>query len=180
MTSRAIQRALDNFELDAGLTYLDNEPLVNVRSIPLYNEHYVFVTGDDNRHAGRRSISWRKAAQKRLCLLSEDMQNRRIINGVFESLGVRIRPAVVSNSFLGLCSHVRYGGVASIVPQSFCYVFAKLQGLVVMELVEPAHNQIVGRAVSDRDPLGPIAAAISAAARDAVLVKGIAAEAASF
>ncbi len=180
MTSRAIQRALDNFELDAGLTYLDNEPLENVRAIPLYNEHYVFVAGDDGRYAGRRSISWRKAAQERLCLLSEDMQNRRIINGVFESLGVRIRPAVVSNSFLGLCSHVRHGGFASIMPQSFCYVFAKLQGLAVMELVEPAHNQVVGLAVGGRDPLGPMAAAIAAVARDAVLIKGIAAAAASF
>ena len=35
LNSRAIQRALDAFELDGGLTYLENEPLENVRRIPL-------------------------------------------------------------------------------------------------------------------------------------------------
>ncbi len=35
---------LDAFELDGGITYLENEPLENVRRLPLYREHYVFVT----------------------------------------------------------------------------------------------------------------------------------------
>ncbi|HEY8033888.1 MAG TPA: LysR family transcriptional regulator [Methylocella sp.] len=47
MTSRAIQKGLDAFELDAGVTYLDNEPLEHVRRVPLYNERYVFVTGGE-------------------------------------------------------------------------------------------------------------------------------------
>lgn len=179
MTSRAIQRELDTFELDAGLTYLDNEPLDNIRGIPLFSERYVFVTGDDGRYAARRSISWQKAAQERLCLLSEDMQNRRIIDSVFKSLGLTVRPAIVSNSFLGICSHLRQGNFASIVPQSFFYVFAKSDGLIAMELVEPAHSQVIGLVVAGRDPLPPMAAAISAAVRDAVLVKGIAAAASS-
>jgi DNA-binding transcriptional LysR family regulator len=177
MTSRAIQRALDTFELDAGITYLDNEPLVHVRSIPLYKERYVFVTGKDCRHAGRCSISWREAAQERLCLLSEDMQNRRIIDGVFESLGLRIRPAIVSNSFLAICSHLRQGGFASIVPNSFFYVFVESPGLIAIELTEPGHSQVIGLVLGDREPLPPMAVAISAAARDAVLAKGIAAAA---
>ena len=29
---------LENFEVDAGLTYLDNEPLGRVRAVPLYLE----------------------------------------------------------------------------------------------------------------------------------------------
>jgi DNA-binding transcriptional LysR family regulator len=177
MTSRAIQRALDIFELDAGITYLDNEPLEHVRSIPLYKERYVFVTGDDARHAGRESIAWSEAAQDRLCLLSEDMQNRRIIDAILKSLGLKVRPAIVSNSFLGVCSHLRQGGFASIVPHSFFYVFVKFHGLVAIDLVEPAHSQMIGLVLSDRDPLPPMAAAISATARDAILAKGIAAAA---
>jgi DNA-binding transcriptional LysR family regulator len=42
MTSRAIQKALDAFEIDGGVTYLDNEPLENVRRVPLYRERHVF------------------------------------------------------------------------------------------------------------------------------------------
>jgi len=44
MTSKSIQAALDDFELDAGLTYLDNEPLSHVRRLPLYQESYLFAT----------------------------------------------------------------------------------------------------------------------------------------
>jgi hypothetical protein len=36
MTSRSIQKGLDSFEIDAGVTYLDNEPLDHVRRMPLY------------------------------------------------------------------------------------------------------------------------------------------------
>lgn len=43
MSSRRIQRALENFEIDGGLTYLDNEPLERVRRIRLYEERYVFA-----------------------------------------------------------------------------------------------------------------------------------------
>ena len=38
-----IQRGLDDFELHAGVTYLDNEPLAHVRSLPLYQERYVLL-----------------------------------------------------------------------------------------------------------------------------------------
>ena len=33
-------RLLENLEVDAGLTYLDNEPLGRVNTIPLYLEEY--------------------------------------------------------------------------------------------------------------------------------------------
>ena len=36
--SAEIQRGIDNFELEFGLTYLDNEPLEHVRTRPLYRE----------------------------------------------------------------------------------------------------------------------------------------------
>jgi DNA-binding transcriptional LysR family regulator len=114
MTSRAIQKGLDSFEIDAGVIYLDNEPLEHVRRVPLYKERYIFVTGGGSRHEGRRTISWREAAKERLCLLSADMQNRRIIDSVFESLDIKAKPPVVSNSFLGICSYLRHGDFASI------------------------------------------------------------------
>ena len=151
--------------------------MAHVRSIPLYKERYVFVTGDVARHAGRESIAWHEAALERLCLLSEEMQNRRIIDAILKSLGLKVRPAIVSNSFLAVCSHLRQGGFASIVPHGFFYVFVKSHGLVAIDLVEPAHSQMIGLVLSDRDPLPPMAAAISATARDAIFAKGIAAAA---
>jgi DNA-binding transcriptional LysR family regulator len=39
-TSIEILGHLENLEIDAGLTYLDNEPLGRVTAVPLYREHY--------------------------------------------------------------------------------------------------------------------------------------------
>jgi DNA-binding transcriptional LysR family regulator len=46
-TSISIQRGLDEFSLDVGVTYLDNEPLARVRCLPLYQERYVLLTQRD-------------------------------------------------------------------------------------------------------------------------------------
>jgi DNA-binding transcriptional LysR family regulator len=106
MTSRAIERALEAFEIDAGVTYLDNEPLEHVRKVPLYRERYVFLSRREHVAPATATITWKEAAGKRLCLLSEDMQNRRIINKVAASIGVDIKADVVCNSFLAILSHI--------------------------------------------------------------------------
>ena len=46
-TSTEVLGLLENLEVDAGLTYLENEPVGKVRSIPLYNESYRLVTSPD-------------------------------------------------------------------------------------------------------------------------------------
>jgi DNA-binding transcriptional LysR family regulator len=164
LTSRAIQSGLDAFELDGGVTYLENEPLERVRRVPLYRERYVFVARRDHPFADRKSLSWREAAEERLCLLSEDMQHRRIINHLAESIGVRVRPTVVSNSFLGVCSHLRHGEWCGIVPHSFFYVFRAAPDLVAIDLVDPVHSQGIGLVLSDREPRSPMADALFASA----------------
>ena len=51
LTSDQILERLENFELDAGMTYLDNEPLPNVLSKPIYAE--VLLPADPPRRATR-------------------------------------------------------------------------------------------------------------------------------
>jgi DNA-binding transcriptional LysR family regulator len=163
LTSREIQRALDTFEIDAGMTYLENEPLENVRRLPLYSEGYVLVVPRDHPLAGQRTIAWRRALGERLCLLSDDMQNRRVIDAVATSIGMKLEPAVTANSFLALLAHLRHGGWASILPHTFFAVFGGDDALVAIRLVEPAHFQQIGLVLSDRDPPSPAARALRAA-----------------
>jgi len=162
LTSRAIQLGLDAFDLDGGVTYLENEPLEHVRRVPLYREHYVFMTHRGHPLAARKSVTWKEALTQRLCLLSDDMQNRRIINNVAASLDLEITAHVVSNSFLGICSHLRHGDWSSIVPHTFSYVFGGLQDLVAVDLVEPVHEQAIGLVLSNREPSSPMASALLA------------------
>lgn len=160
MTSRAIQHALDTFEIDGGLTYLENEPLERVRRMPLYRERYIFICRSDHRFAKRRSLDWAEAVREPLCLLSEDMQNRRILNAIAGSTGLDIRPSVVSNSFLAICSHIRNGLWSSIVPHTFLYVFGGNPDLVSIELANPHQSQAIGLVTSDRSPQSPMTKAL--------------------
>lgn len=166
LTSRAIARGLDSFDLDGGLTYLDDEPIAHVRSMPLYRERYLLVVPNDHDLHGRATVSWREAAGERLCLLSQDMQNRRIIDRLAASVDAPIHPAVVANSFLAILSHLREGGWASIVPHTFMHLVGPQTGLSTISITDPAHRELLGLVVSDREPRSPMAKALlSAGAR---------------
>ena len=145
---------------DAGVTYLKSEPLENVRSVPLYDERYVFVTQKDKAWARANAIAWADAAKEKLCLLSDDMQNRRILNRLAQSIGITITPPIVCNSFLGVCSHLRCADYASIVPHTFFNVFGAAPDLAGLDLVEPKHAEAIGLVVADRDPPSPLVAAL--------------------
>jgi DNA-binding transcriptional LysR family regulator len=120
LTSTEIQDGIDNFELDVGLTYLDNEPLERVVSKPIYQESYVLLTREDGPLGEHETITWAEAAELKLCLLTADMQNRRIIDGIFRSVGHSPAPAIETNSIFNLCSHAGIQGVSSIVSTRNC------------------------------------------------------------
>lgn len=164
MTSADIQRGLDKFGIDAGITYLENEPLARVRKTPLYRERYLFVTNKAGPLGGLSSIAWREAAGENLCLLHESMQNRRVLNNLAQSIGIELAPSVTTNSFLAICSHVCSGEWSSIIPHTFAYIFIGCEDLVLVELVDPVHSQTIGLVASDRDPLPPLARALMSCA----------------
>lgn len=159
MTSADIQRALGKFELDAGVTYLENEPLAHVRKAALYRERYLFVTSRTSPLAKSGAVTWRKAVASDLCLLNESMQNRRVLNNLARLIGLDLTPTITTNSYLAVCSHVCSGRWSSIIPHTFAYIFAGCEELAVLDLIEPVHTQTIGIVVTDRDPLPPLARA---------------------
>jgi len=164
-SSIEIQRALDAFEIDIGMTYLDNEPLINVRTEPLYRERYILLTAATGPFAKRRTLRWAEAATVPLCLLTPDMQNRRILNAVFRSVNCAPAPAIETNSVLTLCSHVRDGHWSSVMPHTFLHVFGVPAGMRAIPLIDPAPTHEIGLAIADREPAPPIAHALMQAAR---------------
>ena len=67
-TSIEVLAQLEDLEIDAGVTYLDNEPLGRVTAVPLYRERYRLLTsadaplGDrDERDLGRSRAACRSA-----------------------------------------------------------------------------------------------------------------------
>ena len=156
LTSAQITAGLESFELDVGLTYLDNEPLAHVVARPLYQEAYVLLTRADGPVAARERITWAEAAGLKLCLLTEDMQNRRIIDGIFRSVGAAPRPAIETNSIFNLCSHAGMQGTSSIVSRQLLEFFGLPAGTRALPLVEPDARRTVGLIAADRQPMPPL------------------------
>jgi len=154
------QHGLDSFDLDGGLTYLENEPLENIETLSLYHERYIFVCRADHPFANLPAISWQMAVEEPLCLLSEDMQNRRILDSLSRSLGLQLRPSVVANSVLAICAHIRNGGWCSIIPHTFFYIFGNQTNLASTPLQDDFSPQAIGLVTSNRLPQSPMTRAL--------------------
>ena len=63
-TSIEVLGELENLEIDAGVTYLDNEPLGRVTAVPLYRERYRLLTSADAPLGNRKSVTWAEVAQR--------------------------------------------------------------------------------------------------------------------
>ena len=152
LSSREIVHRLAEFELDVGMTYLDGEPLGAVRTVPLYEERYLLLTSEGGRFAGRESVGWAELADEQLCLLTDDMQNRRIIDGHFAAAGVDVTPTVEADTVSVLYGHVRTRHWSSVIAHAWLMVFGVPRGLQVVPMEPPAHAHQVGLVIADRVP----------------------------
>ena len=164
-SSEEILRNLHDFSIEAGITYLDNEPVAGLMQAPLYREHYCLFVGDDSPHASKASVTWLEAAQERLCLLTPNMQNRRIIDRAFLAANAHPSPRLETNSIMNLLASVKSMGLASIMPEYFINVLGHLEGVKAIPLVEPKVEHAVGLVGLPREPLSPLISALFASAK---------------
>jgi DNA-binding transcriptional LysR family regulator len=164
-TSIDILDLLENLEIDAGLTYLDNEPLGRVNTVPLYRESYRLLTSADAPLGDRDKVTWAELAQVPLCLLTPDMQNRRIIDRLLKTAGADSRPMLESDSMILLFSHVRTGRWASVMPAKLAETLGLTETIRSIPIVEPDEVHTVGLVVPEREPMTPLAAALVAEGR---------------
>jgi DNA-binding transcriptional LysR family regulator len=160
-------RLLDNLEIDAGVTYLDNDPVARVTSIPLYRERYRLLTSPTAPLGDRDKVTWAEVAQLPLCLLTPDTQTRRIIEGLLRDAGGDPKPALESNSMIVLFSHVRSGRWASVMPARLAATLGLTEVLRAIPIVEPEVSHAIGLVVPVRQPMKPLTAALVVEARRA-------------
>jgi DNA-binding transcriptional LysR family regulator len=166
-TSIEILSLLDNLEIDAGITYLDNEPVGRVRSIPLYQEEYRLVTAADSPLGDRDRVTWAEVGHIPLCLLTPDMQNRRIIDRYLRAAGCDPAPTLESNSVIVLFSHVRTGRWATVMPAKLADTLGLTETIRAIPIIGTETYPTVGLVVPYRDPMTPLTAALVAQARQA-------------
>ncbi|WP_103334545.1 LysR family transcriptional regulator [Pseudotabrizicola formosa] len=164
-TSAEILSGIEGLELDAGITYLDNEPLGRVSSLPLYTEFYRLICAPESPMADRTQVRWADLAGLPLCLLTGDMQNRRIVDQHLAEAGVRTVPGIESNSTIALMAHVASGPWVSILPRALADLFAQSGAVRAVPIVEPEAGHLVGVIAARRDPPTPLIEALIEAAR---------------
>lgn len=164
MSSVEILRGLEDFSIDVGITYLDNEPIEGLLASPLYKERYCLFVPEGHALAARSEVTWEEAANEPLGLLTSNMQNRRIIDRAFRSANCQPAPQLETNSVINLCANVRLMGLASVMPDYIMNALGLGAGITAVPLVAPEVSHSVGLVVLDRDPLSPLIRAIRAAA----------------
>ena len=164
-TAQEILRLLENLEIDAGVTYLDNEPIGRVTGVPLYRERYRLLTSTDAPLGDRDRVTWAEVAQVPLCLLTPDTQTRRIIESLLRDAGGDPKVTLESNSMIVLYSHVRTGRWASVMPARLAATLGLTEVLRAIPIVEPEASHTIGLVVPARQPMKPLTAALVVEAR---------------
>lgn len=164
-TSTEILSMLENLDADAGLSYLANEPTGRLSAEPLYEESYLLVCGPGSAFAGRGSVGWGELDGQKLCLLTPDMQNRRIIDRHFAAVGAEPYAAIESNSTVVLVATVGTGEWLTVLPEDLARFLTQGKRLQAIPLDggEPPH--VVGLVAPFRNPHTPVLDALLRAAR---------------
>lgn len=159
-TSSELLDLLHQRDIDAGVTYIDNEPIDEVSKAPLYNERYLLLTTADGPCGSGNRVTWAQLAAMPLCLLVRDLPQRRIIDGVLRKLGIEVTPMIETDSIVSLTSHVRTGHWVSIVSSSIISALDMNGTLRAIPIVDPEISYTVGLVVSQRYPLSPTVASL--------------------
>jgi len=161
MSSREIQRGLNEFELDAGITYVNNEPLSEVRATAIYEESYFFITQRTPEVGSLSEMGWKDASAYPLCLLTPDMENRRITDTAFAAAGIQVEPGIETNSLINLYTLVRHGPWSSIVTNQLLALLKPDPTLIALPLTGPTMSHMVGLVHAERQPPALIASALA-------------------
>ena len=163
--SDVLLNMLEQREIDAGVTYLSNEPIGEVDAVPLHREDYFLLTTADGPLGSAETVAWSDVAQLPLCLFAREMQHRRIVDTVLRRVGIEVAPLMETDSMPALIAHVGQGQWASIVPSSALETVNLTGGLCAIPLVEPTVTHTVGLVVSNRYQVPPAVSALLAEAR---------------
>jgi len=164
-TSAEVFDLIDDLEIDAGITYLDQAPPGRFMTVPLYEEHYQLVIGRSSSLARRKTVTWSEAAQVPLCLMTPDTQNRQVIDRLLKAAGGTAEPTLESNSMTALVAHVRTGQWASIMAAKLVQSLELIGKICAIPIVEPTAASSIGLVVPAREPMTRLTAALVTEAR---------------
>ena len=129
-------------------------------------------TSSDSPLGDRDQVTWAEVGKVPLCLLTPDMQNRRIIEQLLRQAGADVAPTLESNSVVVLFAHVRTGKWASVMPAKLAEVLGLTEKVRAIPIVEPEVSHSIGLVVPHRNPLTPLINALVSEAKQLAPILG--------
>ena len=142
--SERLIKEVCNFELDVGITYLEDQRLNRFNKATLYKEKLSLMIPKTMLPPQKKTINWKEAANLPLCLLSPFMKERQVMDTAFESVACNPSPKLECNSIFQLAFHVMHGAIATIVPSGFCSANDAFPGTREIPLMKPLISKPVG------------------------------------
>lgn len=150
MSSLMLEQGLQDLSIDIALGYTDRMDLMTGRltALPQYVEHYFLVRRALHPLAEGMQIgeatTWQAAAALPLCLLTQDMHNRTIVDAAFVSVGEVPQPTIETNSILTMALSVVEGAVSSVLPGALVSVVRSYRELEALPLHSPRIQTPIG------------------------------------
>ncbi|MGE0067457.1 MAG: LysR substrate-binding domain-containing protein [Solirubrobacterales bacterium] len=157
LSATDVAAQIESFVIDAGVTYLDAQPPSGLRATEIFRERYAFLSA--GTATGEETIAWRELDGARLCLLTPEMQNRRLVDAALDAAGVKTKVRIETDSISGLFSFA-HSGWSSIVSEAWLNVYGVPEGTHARRLVDPDLSYPIGILSSDSDHLPPLSAAL--------------------
>ncbi|MEM9222118.1 MAG: LysR family transcriptional regulator [Pseudomonadota bacterium] len=162
LSAAEIAQGLEDFSLDAGVSYLETELPAAHRVEFTFEERYELLVPQDRAAEFDGKITWSQAAEIPLCLLTRNMLNRKIIDDAFASANVRPNIVMETNAFSVALVQVGNSTAATIAPEILADNLKTTAGLARLKLVEPEIAKAMGVVISEREPMLPAVSALVA------------------
>jgi DNA-binding transcriptional LysR family regulator len=152
-----IAAQLEAFTIDAGITYLEDAAPRGLRTAEIFRERHAFLVAEESGRG--RTIAWRKLDGASLCLLTSEMQNRRLVDAALAAAGVETKVRIETDSISALLSFVNRGW-SSIVSAAWLNLYGVPEGMRALHLVDPELSYPIGIVTRDSDHLPPLTTAL--------------------
>jgi DNA-binding transcriptional LysR family regulator len=159
-SSVEISQGLEDFSLDAGVTYQESRLPAASNAEHLYDEHYVLLVPEGLAPGASGTITWAEAAEFPLCLLTKNMMNRKIVEEAFAAAGAKPNLVIETNALTAALAQLASGSTATITPENLAEDAGLRDGVLRLKLSDPIVAKPICAVTPDREPMLPSVAAL--------------------
>ncbi len=87
-----------------------------------------------------------------LCLLGQEMRNRRILDDLFHDAGAAVVPAIETDSVSALFAHVATHRWSSVIAHAWLHMIGVPKGMRIVPMETPPRSPQIGLVTAERSP----------------------------